>query len=153
MCVSEREGGGRGENEKGRERESEGGKEREGRRKGEKIIICYYNFHFCNLFLHRKDWAAHFSVRNLNALSAYPVIVNPTHYVGDEGWFSDTEPPPDILAQIRERKKKEEAEEKRKLVEEKTHQEAGGGEDSPGEGQGGRHQQTDTGHEAKAQGN
>ena len=60
-------------------------------------------------------------MRNLHALSAYPVIVNPTHYVGDEGWFSDIEPPPDILAQIRERK--EEAEEKRKLMEEKTHQE------------------------------
>ena len=61
-------------------------------------------------------------MRNLNALSAYPVIVNPTHYVGDEGWFGDTEPPPEILAQIRERKKKE-AEEKRKLLEEKAHQE------------------------------
>ena len=74
--------------------------------------------------LHREDWAAHFPVRNLNALSAYPVIVNPTHYVGDEGWFSDTEPPPEILAQIRERKKKEEeAEEQRKLTEEKAHQE------------------------------
>ena len=55
-------------------------------------------------------------MRNLNALSAYPVIVNPTHYVGDEGWFSDTEPPPEILAQIRERKEEEEAEEKRKLL-------------------------------------
>ena len=54
-------------------------------------------------------------MRNLNALSAYPVIVNPTHYVGDEGWFSDTELPPDILAKIRERKRKEEAEEKRNL--------------------------------------
>ena len=32
-------------------------------------------------------------------------------------------------------------------------EEADGGEDSPGEGQGGHHQQTDTGHEAKAQGN
>ena len=71
----------------------------------------------------RKDWAAHFPVRNLNALSAYPVIVNPTHYVGDEGWFSDTEPPPEILAKIRERKKKEEADEKRKLMEERAHQE------------------------------
>ena len=57
----------------------------------------------------------------LNALSAHPVIVNPTHCVGDKGWFSDTEPPPEILAQIRERKeKKEEMEE---LMEEKVHQE------------------------------
>lgn len=72
--------------------------------------------------IHRSEWAAHFPVKNLNALSAYPVIVNPTHYVGDEGWFSDTEPPPDVLAQIRERKKREEAEEKRKLKEKKAHQ-------------------------------
>ena len=73
--------------------------------------------------LHRKDWAAHFPIRNLNTLSAYPVIVNPTHYVGDKGWFSNTEPPPEILAQIRERKKMAEAEEQRKLMEEKAHQE------------------------------
>ena len=59
-------------------------------------------------------------MRNLNALSAYPVIVNPTHYVGDEGWFSDTEPPPEILAQIRETKEEVAAEEKRKLLEEKA---------------------------------
>ena len=32
-------------------------------------------------------------------------------------------------------------------------EEADAVEDSPGEGQGGRHQQTDTGHEAKTQGN
>ena len=75
----------------------------------------------CSTF--RKAWAAHFPVRNLDALSAYPVIVNPTHYVGDEGWFSDTEPPPEILAEIRERKKKEEADEQRKLVKKKTRQE------------------------------
>ena len=105
-----------GEGESGREREREGG--RDGGRKKE---IHHFTFTLC--LFHRKDWAAHFPVRNLNALSAYPVIVNPTHYVGDEGWFSDTEPPPDILAQIRERKKREEAEEKRKLMEEKTHQE------------------------------
>ena len=74
------------------------------------------------LHICRKEWAAHFPVRDLNVLSAYPVIVNPTHYVGDEGWFSDTEPPPEILAQIRERKKREEAEEQKKLMEKKAHQ-------------------------------
>ena len=98
------------------ERGREGGRERERERE-------LQGSHYCILLLLRKDWAAHFPVRNLNALSAYPVIVNPTHYVGDEGWFSDTEPPPEILAQIRERKKGEEAEEKRKLLEEKAHQE------------------------------
>ena len=50
------------------------------------------------------------------------MIANPTHYVGDEGWFSDTEPPPEVLAQIRERKKKQMAEERRKMMEEKAHQ-------------------------------
>ena len=88
---------------------------RENEREFQLIILCHHTY--------RKGWAAHFPVRNLNALSAYPVIVNPTHYVGDEGWFSDTELPPEILAQVRERKKKEEAEEKRKLLEEKAHQE------------------------------
>ena len=74
------------------------------------------------LHICRKEWAAHFPVRDLNVLSAYPVIVNPTHYVGDKGWFSDTEPPPEILAKIRERKKREEAEEQNKLMEKKAHQ-------------------------------
>ena len=60
-------------------------------------------------------------MRDLNALSAYPVIVNPTHNVGDKDWFSDKEPPPGILAQIREREKREDAEEQ-KLKEKKAHQ-------------------------------
>ena len=63
------------------------------------------------LLLHICRKGAHFPVRDLNVLSAYPVIVNPTHYVGDKGWFSDTELSPEILVQTRERKKREEAEE------------------------------------------
>ena len=35
----------------------------------------------------------HFTDRNLVAFSAYPLLLYPTHYVGDEGYFSDTEPP------------------------------------------------------------
>jgi len=38
----------------------------------------------------RKEWAAHFETRNLEVYSAYPLLAHPTHYVGDEGWFSDT---------------------------------------------------------------
>ncbi|XP_028394615.1 procollagen galactosyltransferase 1-like [Dendronephthya gigantea] len=38
-----------------------------------------------------KDWVARFEVRNLNALSASPYVLYPTHYIGDEGYFSDTE--------------------------------------------------------------
>ena len=40
---------------------------------------------------YRKGWAAQFEVRNLNALSASPYVLYPTHYIGDEGYFSDTE--------------------------------------------------------------
>ena len=39
----------------------------------------------------RKEWAAQYEVRNLKALSAAPYVLFPTHYIGDEGYFSDTE--------------------------------------------------------------
>ncbi len=32
-----------------------------------------------------------FPVRDLVALSAHPLLVYPTHYVGEQGYFSDTE--------------------------------------------------------------
>lgn len=38
----------------------------------------------------RQDWADHFHPRNLKAFSASPLLVYPTHYVGDAGWYSDT---------------------------------------------------------------
>ena len=38
----------------------------------------------------RESWAEHFTNRNLKAYSASPLLAYPTHYVGDEGWFSDT---------------------------------------------------------------
>ena len=111
------------EREREREREGQGGR-RDGERRERKDKREVERRRMTNepTYPIRKEWAAHFPVRNLNALSAYPVIVNPTHYVGDEGWFSDTEPPPEVLAQIRERKKREMAEEKRKEMEKKAHQ-------------------------------
>ena len=72
----------------------------------------------------RADWVAHFPTRNLEAYSAHPLLVNPTHYVGDEGWFSDTEPPIDVLQQIRKRKLQQEKEEEEKTKKEKLHQES-----------------------------
>ena len=39
-----------------------------------------------------------------------------------EGWFSDAEPPPEVLAKIRERKMREEAEEQKEELEKKAHQ-------------------------------
>lgn len=77
----------------------------------------------------RKDWAAHFTNRNLEAYSASPLLVNPTHYVGDTGWFSDTEPPMEVLEKIRQRKVQEEEAEARqdkgqRVQQEKIKQEA-----------------------------
>ncbi|XP_022832979.1 glycosyltransferase 25 family member [Spodoptera litura] len=36
-------------------------------------------------------WKAHFPTRNLDAYSAAPLLVHPTHYTGQEGYISDTE--------------------------------------------------------------
>lgn len=43
------------------------------------------------VYIYRKDWSAQYEVRNLKALSASPYVLFPTHYIGDEGYFSDTE--------------------------------------------------------------
>ncbi|XP_052872719.1 glycosyltransferase 25 family member isoform X1 [Anopheles cruzii] len=37
------------------------------------------------------SWAEHFHDRTLNAWSAAPLLLYPTHYTGDEGYISDTE--------------------------------------------------------------
>ena len=47
----------------------------------------------------------HIFLSEISMHSDYSVIVNPTYYVGDESWLSDTKPSPAILAHIRERKK------------------------------------------------
>lgn len=38
-----------------------------------------------------ESWKKAFPVRNLVAWSAAPLILFPTHYTGDDGYFSDTE--------------------------------------------------------------
>lgn len=38
-----------------------------------------------------KEWTQYFSLRNLKALSVNPLLIYPTHYVGDELYVSDTE--------------------------------------------------------------
>ena len=45
---------------------------------------------FCAVCVCRKDWAKHYLVQNLEVYSANPLLVFPTYYVGDEGWYSDT---------------------------------------------------------------
>ena len=47
---------------------------------------------FSVVIILRKDWAEHFPNSNLIAYSANPLLIFPTHYVGDKGHFSDTEP-------------------------------------------------------------
>lgn len=46
------------------------------------------------------EWSSHFYPRNLVAMTAEPLLLYPTHYVGDQGYFSDTETtgliPPDL---------------------------------------------------------
>jgi len=36
-------------------------------------------------------WAQHFPSEKLRALSVHPLLVSPTHYTGEQGYFSDTE--------------------------------------------------------------
>lgn len=36
-------------------------------------------------------WAQHFPSEKLRALSVHPLLVFPTHYTGEQGYFSDTE--------------------------------------------------------------
>ena len=46
-------------------------------------------FNYC-FFLISDDWVKYFPNRNLHAYSAEPLLIFPTHYVGDKEWFSDT---------------------------------------------------------------
>ena len=41
-----------------------------------------------------KEWKynKHFKNRNLKAFSASPLLIYPTHYTGQENYFTDTEP-------------------------------------------------------------
>eukprot|EP00118_Oscarella_pearsei_P002938 m.12289 g.12289 ORF g.12289 m.12289 type:complete len:400 (+) comp23974_c0_seq1:521-1720(+) len=39
----------------------------------------------------KEDWKKQFPVRNLNAFSIQPLVIYPTHYTYDHGYFSDTE--------------------------------------------------------------
>ncbi len=49
-----------------------------------------------------ETWKSSFPLRDLKALSAAPLLVHPTHYTGEEGYFSDTEDTPTIAAGPRE---------------------------------------------------
>lgn len=60
--------------------------------------------------LHSTNWVSHFSVRNLEAYSAYPILLHPTHYANEPGWTSDTEPPKEELDRIRKRHSEQEEE-------------------------------------------
>ena len=36
-------------------------------------------------------WSSFFPVRDVKALAIYPAVVNPTHYLGEPSYISDTE--------------------------------------------------------------
>lgn len=44
-----------------------------------------------------EEWSRHFPNRNLKALSVHPLLLYPTHYVGDDQYISDTEDSEKIL--------------------------------------------------------
>ncbi|KAI1280848.1 Glycosyltransferase 25 family member [Halotydeus destructor] len=48
----------------------------------------------------RDEWKKFFPVRNLKALSFQPVLITPTHYVGDDNYISDTEKSSNILSDM-----------------------------------------------------
>ena len=50
------------------------------------LSFCFHLFLFLS-----PEWSSHFHPRNLIALTAEPLLLYPTHYVGDKGYFSDTE--------------------------------------------------------------
>lgn len=59
------------------------------------IFLCLpsikFDLFFALNFFCSPEWANHFYPRNLVAMTAEPLLLYPTHYVGDEGYFSDTE--------------------------------------------------------------
>jgi len=70
-------------------------------------VLCY-----------REEWAKYFWLRDLITYSANPLFVNPTHYVEDEGYFSDTEPF-HVFKTLNKKQKDETEERKKKNVEDK----------------------------------
>ncbi len=48
------------------------------------IMKCTY------FYYSRENWVQYFPKRDLKAYSAEPLLIYPTHYIGDEKWFSDT---------------------------------------------------------------
>uniref|UniRef100_A0A1X7SQA3 Glycosyl transferase 64 domain-containing protein n=1 Tax=Amphimedon queenslandica TaxID=400682 RepID=A0A1X7SQA3_AMPQE len=45
-----------------------------------------------NLVIPRSDWVHYYenTTRDLRVYSAYSLLVYPTHFAGDKGWYSDT---------------------------------------------------------------
>lgn len=52
------------------------------------IFVFVY---FCFYFDFSVTWQNHYPIRDLKALSAHPLLMNPTHYTGMDGYISDTE--------------------------------------------------------------
>jgi len=57
-------------------------------------FFAHYKHRCCIDF--RENWKLQFYPRDLVALSAQPVLVEPTHYTGQPGYVTDTEDSPSI---------------------------------------------------------
>ena len=55
------------------------------------LVSIVYDHFYPSTFYFSKELMSKFPVRNLVALSVHPLLVYPTHYVGDSGYVSDTE--------------------------------------------------------------
>ena len=73
-------------------------------------LSCVYSY--------RDDWAKYFWPRDLVVYSADPLFVSPTHYVGDEYYFSDTEPL-HVFKALNQKQKEELEERKQKQIDDK----------------------------------
>lgn len=51
----------------------------------------YSNNNSCILSFWRKQYMSHFQLRNLKAYSVEPLLLFPTRFTGEPGYFSDTE--------------------------------------------------------------
>jgi collagen beta-1,O-galactosyltransferase len=71
-----------------------------------------------------KNWAKFYPTKNLIAYSANPLLIFPTHYVGDKGHFSDTEPSMEwVQWKRKEYEQRDQKEKTRKAVVDKVKEE------------------------------
>ena len=83
------------------------------------VVLTHYKAIHYLVFIHTGTiWAKYFWPRDLVVYSADPLFVSPTHYVGDEYYFSDTEPL-HVFKALNQKQKEELEERKQKQIDDK----------------------------------